>query len=85
MTSLVRPQISINGTAREDLVAQQAAIITALCQVERRMAAASPHGRDYQHRPEEYQQARHAWTERMLLIDQLKQELTDHAFAINER
>jgi predicted GNAT superfamily acetyltransferase len=78
----VLPQTSINGTSVDALVEQQAAVITALCQVERRMAAAMPHGRDYQYRPAEYPQARDAWIARMQAIAQLKQELVEHAVAI---
>ena len=80
--ALVLPQISINGTDRKDLIAQQAAIVTALCQLERRMEAAAPHGRDYQHRPEEFERARIAWRARMMRVDALKDEITAHAMRI---
>jgi len=47
------------------------------------MAAARPHGRDYQYRPAEYVQARDAWTAREQLVEALMRDLVDHAKAIS--
>jgi hypothetical protein len=47
------------------------------------MAAARPHGRDYQYRPAEYVSARDAWTAREQLLMALQQDLVDHAKAIS--
>ena len=82
LPDLERPQVSINGTSVDELVRQQAAIITALCQVERRMALARPHGRDYQYVPADLPKAQDAWEVRIRLIVELKDELTEHALAI---
>jgi len=82
LPDLVLPQVSINGSHPDDLLAQQSAIITALAQLQRRMAAARPHGRDYQYRPNEYVQARDAWTAREALLLALQQDLVDHAKGI---
>jgi hypothetical protein len=83
LPDLVLPQVSINGSHPDDLMAQQSAIITAIAQLQRRMAAARPHGRDYQYRPAEYVQARDAWTAREQLVEALMRDLVDHAKAIS--
>ena len=83
LPDLVLPQISLNGSHPDDLMAQQGAIITALAQLQRRMAAARPHGRDYQYRPNEYVSARDAWAAREALLLDLQQDLVDHAKAIS--
>jgi beta-glucosidase-like glycosyl hydrolase len=83
LPDLVLPQVSINGSHPDDLLAQQCAIITALARLLRRMAAARPHGRDYQHRPAEYAAARDAWAAREALLLALQQDLVDNAKAIN--
>ena len=82
LPDLVLPQISLNGSHPDDLMAQQGAIITALAQLQRRMAAARPHGRDYQYRPAEYVSARDAWTAREALLMALQLDLVDHARTI---
>ena len=83
LPDLVLPQVSINGSHSDDLLAQQSAVITALAQLQRRMAAARPHGRDYQYRPNEYVAARDAWAAREALLLDLQQDLVDHAKAIS--
>lgn len=82
LPDLVLPQISLNGSHPDDLMAQQGAIITALAQLQRRMAAARPHGRDYQYRPAEYVSARDAWAAREALLMALQLDLVDHARTI---
>jgi len=85
LPDLVLPQVSINGSHPDDLMAQQSAIITAIAQLQRRMAAARPHGRDYQYRPAEYVAARDAWTARETLVEALMRDLVEHAKAINRQ
>jgi len=80
---LVMPQISINGTIKSDLVSQQLAVVGALRLVSEAMTAAAPNGRDYQHRPQEYQAARDAWVERQASIIWLRRDLEKHAEAID--
>jgi hypothetical protein len=82
LPDLVMPQVSINGTSVDALVADQAAVITGLSQVIRRMMAARPHGRDYQYRPAELKQAQTAWEARITLLEDLQREICDHAHAI---
>lgn len=84
MRSLVKPQISINGTDRQALVDQQRRVLNALDDLVTAMSHAIPHGRDYQYRPEEYPAARDAWIERMSGIVDLKDEITAHALAIQD-
>jgi len=45
--------------------------------------AATPNGRDYQHRPQEYEAARDAWIERQTFIIWLRRDLEKHAEAID--
>jgi hypothetical protein len=82
LPDLVLPQISLNGSHPDDLMAQQGAITTGLAQLQRRMAAARPHGRDYQYRPAEYVAARDAWAAREALLMALQLDLVDHARTI---
>ena len=80
---LVMPQISINGTNKTELVSQQLAVVGALRLVQEALSAAAPNGRDYQHRPHEYEGARSAWVERQALIANLRREIERHAEAID--
>ena len=82
-TTLVMPQISLNGTHPRDLVDQQLAIVGALRLVQEAMSTASPNGRDYQHRPHEYNTARDAWVERQAMIANFRREIERHAEAID--
>lgn len=84
MKPLVLPQISINGSGRNELARQLSEVATALEGVLEAMQNANPHGRDYQHRPEEYQAARHAWVERFLAVSDMRHEMLEHASAIVE-
>ena len=83
LQTLVMPQISNNGTNKTELVSQQLAVIGALRLVQEAMSEAAPNGRDYQHRPHEYQAARDAWVERQALIANLRREIERHAEAID--
>lgn len=84
MTKLSMPQISINGSSKQRLVEQQLTLASRLNYVLKDMVEASPHGRDYQHRPEEYPAARDAWGQRILMIDELIKEIEAHALAIHD-
>jgi hypothetical protein len=77
------PQISLNGTNPRELIDQQLAIVGALRLVQEAMSAANPNGRDYQHRPHEYESARVAWVERQALVANLRREIEKHAEAID--
>ena len=84
MKPLVLPQISINGSPKERLVEQQCNVMAALSTVQEAMQMASPNGRDYQHRPAELQPALEAWSQRWVMIDDLRKEIEAHAIAIQE-
>jgi hypothetical protein len=47
----ILPQVSINGTDRRDLIAQQLAVRTAAHALQAALIHALPHGRDYQYEP----------------------------------
>jgi hypothetical protein len=81
---LVLPQISINGTSRKSLVEQQCDVMHALDALYKAMNEAAPNGRDYQHRPAEFNPAREAWHERMKLISDMHKEIETHALAIQD-
>jgi hypothetical protein len=84
MTDLVLPQISLNGTSKEQLLEQQLEVLHAFRRLEEAMACANPNGRDYQHRPEEYKAAREAWDERRTVVRELHKELSQHAMNISD-
>jgi hypothetical protein len=82
MKPLTLPQISLNGTSRDALIEQQLDVVRAFEALSKAMAEASPNGRDYQHRPAEYNAARDAWMERMQTIFAMRKEIEQHAQAI---
>lgn len=84
MTPLVKPQISINGTDRNELLGQQLAVLEAFRALEHAMNEAAPNGRDYQHHPAELAPARKAWDERIDAVLALRTEIENHAIAISE-
>lgn len=84
MTPLVKPQVNLNGTSREQLVEQQADVMEALRGVMKAMCEAVPNGRDYQLRPAELTPAVAAWNERRAMINALYNEIEQHALAIQE-
>jgi hypothetical protein len=77
--SLVKPQININGTSRDELLRQQMDVLRAYRALSEALADAAPHGRDYQLRPQEYAPARAAWMERSMTIFAMRKEIEKHA------
>jgi len=49
------------------------------------MREASPNGRDYQIRPDEFKPAHEAWQERIRVLDSMYKEIEAHAIAIQDR
>jgi hypothetical protein len=82
MSHLVPPTVNLNGTSRDELVAQQRAVIKALDVLIDKMAKASPHPRDWQLAPQEYIPAKEAWRNRVLAIRALRLEVIAHATTI---
>ena len=76
---LVPPTLNLNGTSSRELVLQHAKVLYALVALQRTMAEASPHGRDYQTKPGEYVSAREAWLQRMQIVSKLTAEVEDYA------
>jgi hypothetical protein len=81
---LILPQISINGTDKNELMNQQFAIIGALRNLLEAMGEAAPHGRDYQRDPSQLELAKTAWTDRRMLVYALRKEIEQHVEAIND-
>jgi hypothetical protein len=84
MKPLVLPQVNLNGTSRDALVAQQIEVLRALVALQHALAEAAPNGRDYQLRPAEFGPARDAWVERMQMVFAMHEEIGQHALAIQE-
>lgn len=57
MSKYTIPQVNLNGTSRDDLIAQQEAVAKASRQLAYALIQARPHGRDYVFRPHELQAA----------------------------
>jgi len=84
MQPLIKPQINLNGTSKEQLLQQQMIVMAGFRELLSAMSDAMPHGRDYQFRPSEYPLARDAWLERMKAIQAIEAEIFDHAMAISD-
>lgn len=48
----INPRVNLNGTSRAALIEQATAVIEAATALEKALAEASPHGRDYQTYPD---------------------------------
>ena len=84
MKSLIQPQINLNGTSKNQLLEQQVEVLEHFRRLLGAMVGATPHGRDYQLRPEEYQFARDAWLERYTALDAMYREIEAHALLLSD-
>lgn len=84
MKPLVLPQINLNGSPKERLVEQQCDVMHAAEALLKALQEATPNGRDYVFRPAELQPALEAWSQRWVMIDDLRKEIEAHAIAIQE-
>ena len=84
MNPLVLPQINLNGSPKERLVEQQCDVMHACSALLKALQEATPNGRDYQHRPAELQPALEAWSQRWVMIDDLRKEIEGFAISIQE-
>ncbi len=83
---LVVPCVNINGTSKDDLVNQLQTAYMACETLMNALAAAAPHGRDYQTVSQElYLDARRQHDQRMRVVKQMQVELIDLAVAVNEQ
>ncbi len=74
------PTVHLNGTSRNSLVQQRIDLIDALENVEKAIALAWPHGRDYYPQgPDALFVAQRAWTKRMNVINTLREEITEES------
>jgi len=88
MKPLIIPTVNLNGTSKDELIRQLLKVTLALGNVLTVMGEAMPHGRDYLPSPLDGErkdsQAREAWRERMQVLKDLSDEVTRHAFAVND-
>jgi len=68
MTHPLLPLVNLNGSDPKILVAQHYRVYRAAMDLEEALAAAAPHGRDFQTAPEKYADARAAWTAHVLEV-----------------
>ena len=94
MKPLVTPRVNTNGSSAADLIAQRMEVCRLLDRAGEAMAAAFPHGRDYQwlikvgdwsdHR-KAVEEAQDAFRERMQAIGAIKADFMNDAIAINRQ
>jgi hypothetical protein len=81
---LVLPQINLNGSPKERLIEQQCNVMHAASALLKALQEATPNGRDFQFRPAELQPALEAWSQRWVMIDDLRKEIEGFAISIQE-
>jgi hypothetical protein len=86
LVPLVQPTVNLNGTDKIDLMNQVLDIKLALEKVNDVMAAATPHGRDYQLAPAGTDaEARNAWNQRRLILNAMTSEMYALAILIHDQ
>ena len=80
------PTVHLNGASRESLVQQRTDVADALRDVEKAIGQAWPHGRDYYPQgPENIYKARQAWTKRMKIVAEMREEIVQEALRIDRQ
>ena len=80
------PQVNINGTSVEELVAQRRSIMRHLRKAMLLLAEAAPHGRDFQTVEREcYKEARELYEARWTTLSEIHDDLYAEAIAIQEQ
>lgn len=82
---MIYPKVNINGTSAADLQDQYVIAWRAIREAIEAVADATPHGRDYQLNPDEYQGARDEHYERIVKLKAVEQELFDIALNVSEQ
>lgn len=85
MNPLVTPAVNMNGSPAKRLVEELVGVLNALDAAVDAMRAATPNGRDFQTLPNGFEatnSAVDAWRERIGMLIALKDEITNHALAI---
>ena len=72
---LAMPLLNLNGSSADDLLSQLSEACLAVGTAQGALANATPHGRDYQHNPGDYQLAREQHEARMLALQAISDEL----------
>jgi hypothetical protein len=85
MDNLIVPTVNINGTDGKVLFDRYLDIMNKANELLDMMAEATPHGRDYQLKPETYKDARMQHTEMQLKISNVKNDITAIAVGIQEQ
>lgn len=86
MPNIQAPVININGTSKEVLMDQLVAVFHAGRALEKALAEAAPHGRDYQTAPPgAYQMARKQHEDRMKRVSSVLKEIEDIAIQIQDQ
>ena len=70
------PTVNINGTSREELIAQVRAVVNAAAELNRVLGFAVPHGRDYSSAVLSHHD-REVWGEYRLEVEKLRKEYED--------
>ena len=80
LPDLVPPKLNLNGTSKEELLFSYTVVLRTLREVDKAMADATPHGRDYQthSNPDAAINARRAWNVRRALLKLISDEI-EHA------
>lgn len=80
---MILPTVHLNGTSRDDLVEQRLGVIRALCDVEKALQAAWPHGRDYYPQgPDALNRAQQEWADRLDVLVVMREEVEEEAHQI---
>lgn len=83
---MIVPQVNLNGSSKQDLLDQQEGVYYAAIALIEKLAAAAPHGRDYQTMPEgSYQLARKKWEEQLKQAMNIQNTASNMLVAIFEQ
>ena len=86
MTDLVAPQVNLNGSSKEELLAGYLTVIERLDDLLAALGKVRPNGRDYPHeRDKNLPAAVDAWEERVRQLETLRREVSAVGIAINDQ
>lgn len=82
--ALMKPQININGTSRQNMVQDRRNVADKLMEAMKAMQETKPHGRDYVGNMDQYYIDRDTYAARFGKLDSLRNEILDEALTIQE-
>jgi hypothetical protein len=82
--SYMQPVVNLNGSSRDDLIAQRIALRSALMDAMKALSNMSPHLRDYSD-VSDWQRDRAVYVERFKALDRLYEEVGEEAASIAEQ